>query len=117
MNATPLTPGWVQTLAIKLVPLSTRSAAVRKSGMRLDRYMFPEAASTRRFRVIIVPPDFPTPPAVAIVQLFRRSMRVCNFYVDAAYQAVVDNYSHGGYVGVFGVEVIENEKKAEKLRT
>jgi hypothetical protein len=35
---------------------------------------------------------------------------VCGFYVDATYQAVVDRYLRGGYIGVLGVEVVENEK-------
>jgi hypothetical protein len=109
--------------AIKLVPVGTRSV-VRKPGrvyryryLRFDCHMFPEVASARRLRVVVVPPDFSAPPAVIIARLFHRGARVCGFYVDAAYQAVVDSYSRGGYIGVLGVEVVENEKKAETPRS
>ena len=122
MNAISPAPGWTQAFAIKLVPLGIRSV-VRKSGkvyryryLRLDRHMFPEAASARRLRVVVVPPDFSAPPAVIIARLFQRGARVCGFYVDATYQAVIDSYSRGGYIGVLGVEVVEHEKEAETPR-
>jgi hypothetical protein len=123
MNAVSTAPGWTQAFAIKLVPLGVRSV-VRKSGkvyryryLRLDCLMFPEAASARQLRVVVVPPDFSAPPAVVTARLFQRGVRVCGFHVDAAYQAVVDSYSRGGYIGVLGIEVIENEKKAETPRS
>jgi hypothetical protein len=119
MSTGSTVPGWTQAFAIRLVPVGVRSV-VRRSGkvykyryLRLDRYMFPEAASARRLRVVVVPPDFSAPPAVVTARLFQRGVRVCGFYVDATYQAVVDSYSRGGYIGVLGVEMIENEKKAE----
>jgi hypothetical protein len=119
MNTTSTAPGWAQAFAIKLVPVGIRSV-VRTSGrvyryryLRLDCHMFPEAAGARRLRIIIVPPDFSAPPAVVTARLFHRGARVCGFYVDAAYQAVVDNYVRGGYIGVLGVEVIENEEKSK----
>jgi hypothetical protein len=116
MNAISTAPGWAQMFAIKLVPVGIRSV-VRKQGkvykyryLRFDRHVFPEAASARRLRVIVVPPDFSAPPAVVIARLFHRGARVCGFYVDATYQAVVDSYSRGGYIGVIAVEVVEPEK-------
>jgi hypothetical protein len=122
MNTISTALSWAQMFAIKLVPVGTRSV-VRKGGkvyryryLRLDCHMFPEAAGARRLRIIIVPPDFSAPPAVITARLFHRGARVCGFYVDATYQAVVDSYARGGYVGVLGVEVTENEKKSEAPR-
>ena len=122
MNAISTAPGWAQAFAIKLVPVGVRSI-VRKNNkvyryryLRLDCLMFPEAASARRLRVVVVPPDFSAPPAVITARLFQRGVRVCGFYVDATYQAVIDSYSRGGYIGVLGVEVVEHEKEAETPR-
>jgi hypothetical protein len=108
--------------AIKLVPVGTRSVARRQGKvyryryLRFDCYMSPETAGARRLRVIVVPPDFSAPPVVITARRFRRGARVCGFYVDTTYQAVVDSYLRGGYIGVLGVEVVENEKKAETPR-
>jgi len=122
MNPISTAPGWAHAFAIKLVPLGIRSV-VRKQGktyryryLRLDSHMFPEIINARRLRVIIVPPDFSAPPAVVTARLFQRGARVYGFYVDATYQEVIDRYSRGGYIGVLGIEVIENEKKAEAPR-
>jgi len=122
MNAISTAPGWAQAFAIKLVPVGVRSI-VRKNNkvyryryLRLDCLMFPETASARRLRVVVVPPDFSAPPAVITARLFQRGVRVCGFYVDATYQAVIDSYSRGGYIGVLGVEVVEHEKEAETPR-
>jgi hypothetical protein len=123
MNTIPTTSGWAQAFAIKLVPVGVRSV-VRKNDkvyryryLRLDCLIFPEAASARQLRVIVVPPDFSAPPTVITARLFQRGARVCGFYVDATYQAVIDSYSRGGYIGILGVEVVENERKAETPRS
>jgi hypothetical protein len=122
MNTGSNPQGWTHGFAIRLVPLGVRSV-VRKSGkvyryryLRLDRHVFPEVSGARQLRVIVVPPDFSAPPAVITARVFKQGARVQGFYVDAAYQAVVDRYSRGGYIGVLGVEVVENEKETETPR-
>jgi hypothetical protein len=122
MNTISTAPGWAQAFAIKLVPVGVRSV-VRKGGktyryryLRLDCLMFPEVVNARRLRVIVVPPDFSAPPAVITAKMFQRGTRVCGFYVEAPYQPVVEKYLRGGYIGVLGVEVVENERSAETPR-
>jgi hypothetical protein len=101
---------------MRLLPVGKRAVIRKKNGkvytylyLRLNAEIFPEAASARRLRLIVVPPDFSEPPAVLTARLYQRGVHVHGFYVDAVYRPLLERYMRNGYLGVLAVEVVESE--------
>jgi len=120
MQPIPTLPTWAPALAMRLVPLGTRTVVRKKNGavyaykyLRFDIRLFPEVASAKRIRVVVAPPDLTAPPVIITARLFQRGKRVWGFIVDAVYQKVVTSYARNGHVGVIAVEAVEHEKEVE----
>lgn len=117
MQPIPTLPTWAPALAMRLVPLGTRTVVRKQNGavytykyLRFDTGLFPEVVGARRIRLVIAPPDFAAPPIIVTARLFQKGKRVWGFVIDAAYQRVVTNYARNDHLGVIAVEVMEAER-------
>ena len=112
-------PSWTPAVAVRLVGIGIRSVTRKKTGrvyvykyLRFSIANFPEIATARRVRLVIVPPDLTAPPVIITARLFQQGRRVRGFVVDSIYQRIVSDYVRNSHVGVIAVEVLETEKQA-----
>lgn len=110
---------WVGAFALRIIPLGRR---VVKRGartytykyLRLDMTRFPEAKHAYRLRLVVAPPDLSAPPAVVTARVFQRGSKTAGFDVPKAFQALLEQYSRGGYIAVLASEVIEEDSGQNK---
>ncbi len=120
MHPVQTAPAWTPAIAVRLVPLGTRTVVRKKNGkvysyhyLRFNVALFPEVLNAKRIRIAAVAPDFTTPPVVITARVFQRGTRVHGFVIDAMYQKIVTSYARNKHIGVILVEAVEYENHVQ----